>query len=205
MPAQKDSEGQQALLVRHRRRLAILLEQQARFGVAYTPPATVADIQEACADIRRIKTTLRNWSATVEDLPDDDADRRTLIHPAPSEQKGILLLRSREAVRHDLQDQIMRGAILRDHIRTSPPPSQAALDAESSAWHRWRQISIQTFRESFSAPEPLQWLDALSVRHLDFAQSWETRANALLPDIEQELAYLNNLSMRLNNYPERDG
>jgi hypothetical protein len=106
-------------------------------------------------------------------------------------------------VAHDLQDLMMRGASQLDRVRTSPPTSQAALDAESSVWHRWRQSTQQALRGSFSSSKPLQWLDALILPHLDFGQAWETRANALLADYEQDLSFLSDLVARLENYPER--
>jgi hypothetical protein len=58
--------------------------------------------------------------------------------------------------------------------------------------------------EFFSSPEPLQWLKELRPRHLDFKKPWDsgTRTKALRRDIERDLAYLQNLLIRLDNYDE---
>jgi hypothetical protein len=63
-----NSELQQ--LEAHRRRLADLLTQKAKFGV-YTPSYVHQDIREARTDIQDIKDRLRDWGMQVEDLPSD--------------------------------------------------------------------------------------------------------------------------------------
>lgn len=73
MPNQDDIVAQQALLQAHRRTLAVLLEQEAKLGAAYAPPAIANGIAEARAAIARAKRALRDWGAAVDDLPDDDA------------------------------------------------------------------------------------------------------------------------------------
>ena len=63
--------AQRERLAVHRNTLATLLNQQATFGSAYTPPVVMAGIREAREAIYRIKTTLRGWGVTVDDGPDD--------------------------------------------------------------------------------------------------------------------------------------
>jgi outer membrane protein assembly factor BamB len=69
---QEEIEQQLRLLKAHRRRLGVLLEQQARLGVAYAPPGLTLDIDEARAEIRRLKAILRRTGTTVEDSPNDE-------------------------------------------------------------------------------------------------------------------------------------
>jgi hypothetical protein len=73
MPNQDDIAAQQALLQAHRRTLGVLLEQEAKLGAAYAPPAIANGIAEARAAIAQIKRALREWGVAAEDLPDDEA------------------------------------------------------------------------------------------------------------------------------------
>jgi tetratricopeptide (TPR) repeat protein len=76
-----DSEmiaNQEALLVQHRRRLIVLLEQQARLG-DYAPPHIRLDIEDAQRSIHEIKAQLRTWGIAVKDSPEDTA---ALAHAA---------------------------------------------------------------------------------------------------------------------------
>jgi hypothetical protein len=72
MPTQEDIADQQELLAAYRRTLAQYRQQEALSGEAFVPPAVMNGIQDARAEIRRIKTTLRAWGVTVEDYPDDE-------------------------------------------------------------------------------------------------------------------------------------
>ena len=65
-------QEQQKRLDTHRQHLAVLLEQQATFGVASTPPAVVLGIAEARAEIKRIKAYLRAHGIPVTDHLNDD-------------------------------------------------------------------------------------------------------------------------------------
>jgi hypothetical protein len=76
MPSQEDVANQQELLAVYRRTLAQLLRQQAQIGELYAPPAINYGIDEARANIRRIKATLREWGVPVEDHPDDEPPAR---------------------------------------------------------------------------------------------------------------------------------
>lgn len=70
-----DSEtiaNQESLLNQHRRRLVILLEQQARLG-DYAPPHIRLDIEDVQRSIHEIKTQLRAWAVAVADHPEDTA------------------------------------------------------------------------------------------------------------------------------------
>lgn len=75
MPDAETIAAQEALLYQHRRRLAVLLVQQARFG-DHTPPHIRLDIEDAQRDIQKIKAQLRAWGVEVEDLPGDTAATR---------------------------------------------------------------------------------------------------------------------------------
>jgi eukaryotic-like serine/threonine-protein kinase len=87
---QESINAQLAQLASHRQRLALLLEQQAKFG-AYTPPYVLIDIQEAQSSIRRIKDQLRADRVRVEDEPNDDVQPATVAAPSrlsPQEQRN---------------------------------------------------------------------------------------------------------------------
>jgi hypothetical protein len=71
MPSTEDMEQQRQLLQAYRRTLGELLRQQAMFGAAYVPPAIATGIHEARNEIARIKSVLRGWGNTIEDLPND--------------------------------------------------------------------------------------------------------------------------------------
>jgi hypothetical protein len=96
------------------------------------------------------------------------------------------------------------GKMLLDQQQKLPPSSREQLDKASREWHKWRKYSEQSMLEFFSSPEPLQWLKELRPRHLDFKKPWDsgTRTKALRRDIERDLAYLQNLLIRLDNYDE---
>ena len=99
MPDADDIDNQLKLLATHRRQLAILIQQQTKFG-AFVPAYVVLSIEETRAEILRIKTALREWSVEIENLPDDEAPPET---GSLSRQAGagidalIDLLRSSEA------------------------------------------------------------------------------------------------------------
>jgi hypothetical protein len=114
----------------------------------------------------------------------------------------IALTKPKVKVAQDLRDLIKRGKILLKEIKTSTVSSQQQLDQRSRFWHTWRVFSEQTMRQSFSSSEPLQRLKDLAPSHLNFKKSWQERAQDLPQDIEKELAYLENLLVRLDNYKE---
>ena len=72
MPQSEDIDNQLHLLAAHRRTLAHYLKQQAMVGNAHTTPEVSHGIYEARQAFARIKSTLRSWRVTVEDLPDDE-------------------------------------------------------------------------------------------------------------------------------------
>jgi hypothetical protein len=86
MPTQEDIAHQQELLAAHRRTLAQYLKQQALISELFTPPAIAHGIDEARANIRRVKSTLHAWDIPIEDLPDDEA--QTATPPAPVSKPG---------------------------------------------------------------------------------------------------------------------
>src|SRR6266545_5497651 len=69
---QETINQQLALLSQHRRRLAVLLQQQARLG-DYAPPHVRLEIEDAQVAIRNLKADLRAAGAAVEDEPNDEA------------------------------------------------------------------------------------------------------------------------------------
>lgn len=71
MPSQEEIDYQQDLLTSHRRTLATLLKQRAQLTSAYAPPGQESGIREARDAIAHCKATLRGWSVTVDDRPDD--------------------------------------------------------------------------------------------------------------------------------------
>jgi hypothetical protein len=88
MPNPEDIANQQELLAAYRRTLAQFLKQQALISELFTPPAIANGIDESRENIRRIKTTLREWGVPVDDLPYDEAPyilamslRRSSVHP----------------------------------------------------------------------------------------------------------------------------
>src|SRR6266542_2040084 len=71
MSLEQETIAQQLdLLVANRRRLAVLLRQQARLG-DYAPPHVLLEIEDAQAEVRAIKETLSAASVAVEDEPND--------------------------------------------------------------------------------------------------------------------------------------
>jgi hypothetical protein len=70
----KGIASQQELLAAYRHTLDHLLHQAAQYGgVVFAPPATENGIQEAQAQIRRLKTVLREHGVAVDDQPCDEA------------------------------------------------------------------------------------------------------------------------------------
>jgi outer membrane protein assembly factor BamB/tetratricopeptide (TPR) repeat protein len=70
--ADQEAVAQQELLLSaHRRTLHHLLGQMALLGSMYAPPGLLNGIDEARAEIGRIKALLRGWGVAVPDHPDD--------------------------------------------------------------------------------------------------------------------------------------
>lgn len=61
------------LLRSHRRTLRQLLKQEALAGEAFVPPAVASGIDDARAEIARLKGELRGWGVAVDDEPGDTA------------------------------------------------------------------------------------------------------------------------------------
>jgi hypothetical protein len=71
MPTPDDIEQQQKLLAAHRSTLAHYLKQRARIGQDNITSGVAHGIDDARAEIARIKGVLRGWGVDVEDLPDE--------------------------------------------------------------------------------------------------------------------------------------
>jgi hypothetical protein len=104
-----------------------------------------------------------------------------------------------------LSDLIKAGQLLLDAQQKQPASSPQQLDSASGQWHDWRKYAEQSMVEFFSPPKPLDWLQELRPRHLDFNTAWDVRARELPRDIERELAFFQNLLFRLENYDEETG
>ena len=72
MPSQADIDHQQTLLRTYRRNLAHLVKQAASFGSEDAAPIHIVNsLDDARANISRIKGILRGWDVKVDDLPDE--------------------------------------------------------------------------------------------------------------------------------------
>ena len=70
--ADQDAIAQQTQrLSLHRRTLAQLLNQEAQLGLVHVPAGVRISINEARAEIARLKAVLRGWGVPVDDAPDD--------------------------------------------------------------------------------------------------------------------------------------
>lgn len=79
MPDQTTIDEYLGLLRSHRRTLHQLLKQEALSGEAFVPPAVANGIEDARAEIARVKAALRGWGVAVDDEP---ADTPTPASPA---------------------------------------------------------------------------------------------------------------------------
>lgn len=87
MADQEAITQQERLLSTYRRTLAHQLQQKAQHGAAYAPPGLLNGIEEARAEIARIKAVLQGWGVAVEDAPDDgDASASVAASPAAPPQ-----------------------------------------------------------------------------------------------------------------------
>jgi hypothetical protein len=98
MPNQEDIAHQQELLAAHRRTLAQYLKQQALISELFTPPAIAHGIDEARANIGRVKGTLQAWGVPIEDLPDDEAPTAVAAMSVAKSPNSLRLPRSRRIV-----------------------------------------------------------------------------------------------------------
>src|SRR5215212_2737605 len=98
MPTQEDIAHQQELLAAHRRTLAQYLKQQALISERFTPPAIAHGIDEARANIRRVKGTFQAWGIPIEDLPDDEAPSAIAAVPVARPPNVLRLPRARRIV-----------------------------------------------------------------------------------------------------------
>ncbi|MDQ2997522.1 MAG: hypothetical protein M3R61_10750, partial [Chloroflexota bacterium] len=71
MPTSDEIEEQRTLLSIYRRNMVFLVRQKARHGDLNVPLPIINSIEEASANIQRIKVILRGWDQEVEDLPQD--------------------------------------------------------------------------------------------------------------------------------------
>jgi hypothetical protein len=88
---QEDIDNQQQLLATHRRTLAHLLQQAAKYGgVSYVPPIVIHGIDEARGEIKQVKEILRSSGVDFADALDDEPREATVLDtqastpPSPS-------------------------------------------------------------------------------------------------------------------------
>jgi hypothetical protein len=98
MPGPEDIAHQQELLAAYRRTLAQYLKQQALISELFTPPAITHGIDEARANIQRVKSTLQAWGVPVEDLPDDQVPPSIAALPVAKPRTVRRLARWRRVV-----------------------------------------------------------------------------------------------------------
>ena len=72
LPDYEEITSQLKLIETNRRALALLVQQQARFGSIFVPIYILLDIEQRRTNIRGVKATLRGWDVTVEELPEDE-------------------------------------------------------------------------------------------------------------------------------------
>lgn len=72
MPTQDDITAQLKLLQTHRQILQIALFQLAGLSPLYAPPGVIKSVDDARAEIRQIKQSLRAWGEHVDDHPNDE-------------------------------------------------------------------------------------------------------------------------------------
>jgi acetoin utilization deacetylase AcuC-like enzyme len=91
MPSQLDIDQQHQLLETHRRTLARLLLDLAKYGGQHTPPSLLNSIDDTREQLRQVKQGLRRWGQVVEDHPNDgDAPPAPDAPPTPSETMALL-------------------------------------------------------------------------------------------------------------------
>jgi hypothetical protein len=83
-------EDLRQLLAAHRQTLAILLKQVAKQGEAHAQPAQINGIEEARAEIGRLKQALRTEGMEVADAPNDQAPSDWAASEQPAEEAQII-------------------------------------------------------------------------------------------------------------------
>lgn len=86
MADQETITGSLELLRSHRRTLRVLLNQEALAGEAAVPPAVASGIDDARAEIARLKADLRGWGVAVDDEAGDTA---LPARPQPARLAGL--------------------------------------------------------------------------------------------------------------------
>jgi hypothetical protein len=79
MPAKDDIIYNQKLLTMYRDLLSEFLRQHEQWSYAETPEFLSRNIVEARRNIMNIKGTLRSWSVTVNDQPNDQDNKEDLM------------------------------------------------------------------------------------------------------------------------------
>lgn len=98
MASEDEILQQEQLLSAHRNTLAHLLRQKALHGSAHAPPSVLTGIDEARAEIARIKGVLRGWGIDADDAPDDSEAPARAAQPAATAAPPIDRRALREAM-----------------------------------------------------------------------------------------------------------
>lgn len=133
-----------------------------------------------------------------------------IAHKLPVDNKinpkfqAIRLTRPKEDIRRDINQLIERGNIILEILKKSPPGSQSELyEMSAKYWHDgWRVPLEQIITISFSPLKPLKWLQKIPLLHKNYGAGWKQNAKDLQRDIETEMAFLQDLLARLDNYQE---
>jgi hypothetical protein len=113
----EEIERQQARLAEHRRRLAVLLQQQASLGEPFAPPGVAIEIANARAEIQRIKVRLRASGLSLDDAADDiPTPNNSLPHGSHLGREGSSSSYSAEKIPNIGRDYIGRDKIGGDKV-----------------------------------------------------------------------------------------
>jgi len=143
-------------------------------------------------------------AAAIAQLSDDSPDHNGL--PGIRIRKSPWSPSPTGSARQDATDRlnqlIKQGKDLLRKTHEHPPSSSQQLNEASRKWHKWRKYTEQSLFEFFTSDEPLRWLKELRPRHLEFSAELQILAKELPQDVQNEVAYLQNLLERLDNYDE---
>jgi hypothetical protein len=135
MLTQNTSDQQQVLLIEHRRRLAVLLQQSVRLG-DYAPPHVRIEIEDIQAAISECKAHLRTAGISIADEPNDAIElnfRTSLTQLTPQEQ------RNRSRMIQKVHDYWIRG-VLEHSLFHAMFMDVALVQASDTVIHPWNAL-----------------------------------------------------------------
>ncbi len=152
-------EQQKALLTEHRRRLALLFQQQSRLG-DYAPPHILLEIEDTQTAIRELKETLSTTGIAVEDEPNDDAHptvvaTRSHLMPQERRNRSRMLQKVRDFwIKGVLEKSLHNEVLIALNMEERP-------DAVQHPWDMVIQQSEQPTRSTSSGTRIIQMFDEL--------------------------------------------